>query len=338
MRFKFYKAMLKILFAALCTFLMVPGVQAKEKYKGTFIYIPLDDRPVTYSYPVKNLQAAGYEILTPPEKYLASADRTGDPDRLWQWLVENAPDADAAVISSDALIYGGLVASRTHFFDETTLQARVQRLEMLRERLPMPLYVYSTLMRTPRASFGNVEPPYYSKIGPAIFRYSELLDKEDTTGLTLRESLTKQALKNNLPQADLNDWLQRRLKNYHVNKSLTELTAKYRFHYLAIGKDDNAPLSATHMEARYIKRDAFALSDQIFQIIPGVDQLGMLLLTRAVNEKNRQHPLVYTYYAEGTGRTTIPQYSDSTLGESVPEQILVADARPTVNAAEADFI
>ena len=80
---------------------MVPGVQAKEKYKGTFIYIPLDDRPVTYSYPVKNLQAAGYEILTPPEKYLASADRTGDPDRLWQWLVENAPDADAAVISSD---------------------------------------------------------------------------------------------------------------------------------------------------------------------------------------------------------------------------------------------
>lgn len=64
----------------------------------------------------------------------------------------------------------------------------------------------------------------------------------------------------------------------------------------------------------------------------------MLLLTRAVNEKNREHPLVYTYYAEGTGRTTIPQYSDSTLGESVPEQILVADARPTVNAAEADFI
>ena len=31
MHFKFYKAMLKILFAALCTFLMVPGVQAKRK-------------------------------------------------------------------------------------------------------------------------------------------------------------------------------------------------------------------------------------------------------------------------------------------------------------------
>lgn len=338
MRFKFNKAAQKFLLGALLACLIMPGAEAKEKYKGTFIYIPLDDRPVTYSYPVQNLQAAGYEILTPPEKYLASADRSGDPDKLWQWLVENAPDADAAIISSDALIYGGLVASRTHFFDETTLQSRVNRLEILREKLPMPLYVYSTLMRTPRASFGNVEPPYYSKIGPAIFRYSELIDKEDTTGLNLRESLTKQALKNNLPPADLNDWLQRRIKNYNVNKSLTDMTSRYRFHYLAIGKDDNAPLSATHMEARYIRREAFGLSDQIFQIIPGVDQLGMLLLTRAVNEKNRAHPLIYTYYAEGTGRMTVPQYSDSTLGESVPEQILVADARPTTNPAEADFV
>ena len=338
MRFKFTKPLQKLLVTALLALMCAPAGEAKEAYSGTFIYIPLDDRPVTYSYPVANLEAAGYKILTPPEELLASADRTGDPDKLWQWLAENAPDADAAILSSDALIYGGLVASRTHYFDDTTLQARVHRLELLREKLPMPLYIYSTLMRTPRASFGNVEPPYYNKIGPAIFRYSELIDKEDMQGLTLRESLTKQAIKNNLPEAELNDWLQRRIKNYNVNKSLTELAGKYRFHYLAIGKDDNAPLSATHMEARYIKREAYHLSDQIFQILPGVDQLGMLLLTRAVNEKNREHPLVYTYYAEGTGRMTVPQYSDSTLGESVPQQILAADARPTTNIAEADFV
>lgn len=338
MRFNLYKTAARAILSLLLVCLLAPDAEAKEKYKGTFIYIPLDDRPVTYTYPVANLQAAGYEVLTPPEEYLASAGRNGDPDKIWQWLVENAPDADAAIISSDALIYGGLVASRTHFYDNTTLQSRVQRLELLREKLPMPLYIYSTLMRTPRASFGNMEPPYYSEIGPAIFRYSELIDKEDISGLTLRESLTKQAIKNNLPQQDLNDWLQRRIKNYNVNKSLTDLAARYRFHYLAIGKDDNAPLSATHMEARYIKREAYTLSDQIFQIIPGVDQLGMLLLTRAVNELNHAHPQVYTYYAEGTGRMTVPQYSDSTLGESVPQQILVADARPTTDIAAADFV
>lgn len=338
MKLNLYKAAARIFMAALFVCLLMPGAQAKEKYKATFIYIPLDDRPVTYTYPVANLEAAGYEVLTPPQKYLASANRNGDPDKIWEWLIENAPDADAAIISSDALIYGGLVASRTHFYDDTTLQSRVQRLELLREKLPMPLYVYSTLMRTPRASFGNVEPPYYSEIGPAIFRYSELVDKEDFTGLNVRESLTKKALKNNLPEQDLNDWLQRRIKNYNVNKSLTELAGKYRFHYLAIGKDDNAPLSATHMEARHIKREAFALSQQIFQILPGVDQLGMLLLTRAVNEMNNAHPLVYTYYAEGSGRMTVPQYSDSTLGESVPQQILAADARATADITKADFV
>lgn len=338
MKLNLYKAAARIFMAALFVCLLMPGAQAKEKYKATFIYIPLDDRPVTYTYPVANLEAAGYEVLTPPQKYLASANRNGDPDKIWEWLMENAPDADAAIISSDALIYGGLVASRTHFYDDTTLQSRVQRLELLREKLPMPLYVYSTLMRTPRASFGNVEPPYYSEIGPAIFRYSELVDKEDFTGLNVRESLTKKALKNNLPEQDLNDWLQRRIKNYNVNKSLTELAGKYRFHYLAIGKDDNAPLSATHMEARHIKREAFALSQQIFQILPGVDQLGMLLLTRAVNEMNNAHPLIYTYYAEGSGRMTVPQYSDSTLGESVPQQILAADARATADITKADFV
>ena len=43
-------------------------VEAREKEKGAFIFIPLDDRPVCYSYPVKVMEAAGYKILTPPEK------------------------------------------------------------------------------------------------------------------------------------------------------------------------------------------------------------------------------------------------------------------------------
>lgn len=328
----------KTLLVLLCLMLLCPAAQARENWRGTFIYVPLDDRPVTYSYPAANLEAAGYRVLLPPKKLLASAGRSGDPDKLWKWLTENAEKADAAVLSSDALIYGGLVASRTHFLDEAALQERVHRLELLREKLAMPLYVFSTIMRTPRASFGNVEPPYYSKTGPAIFRYTALADKEDLHGLTLREALTQMALSVNLPAEELQDWQQRRAKNFNVNKELTQLASKYCFRYLAIGKDDNAPLSATHMEARHLVRETYQLSNQVFQIIPGVDQLGLLLLTRAVNEKEHAHPRVYAYYAEGTGRLTVPQYSDSHLGESVPEQILAADARAVATPQEADFI
>ena len=49
MKLNLYKAAARIFMAALFVCLLMPGAQAKEKYKATFIYIPLDDRPVTYT-------------------------------------------------------------------------------------------------------------------------------------------------------------------------------------------------------------------------------------------------------------------------------------------------
>jgi Ser-tRNA(Ala) deacylase AlaX len=173
----------------------------------------------------------------------------------------------------------------TAFPSKEELDAYLHMLEEAarRDQFPVRLYAFSTLMRTPRASFGAVEPPYYSKIGPAIFRYSELCDSEDLIGLSLKDALTKKTLSTNLPKADLQDWLERRQKNLNINSKLTEMTRSNRFHFLAIGKDDNAPLSHTHMEARKLTQETYDLTQRTFQIIPGVDQLGLLLLTRAGN-------------------------------------------------------
>ena len=55
MKLNLYKAAARIFMAALFVCLLMPGAQAREKYKATFIYIPLDDRPVTYTYPVANI-------------------------------------------------------------------------------------------------------------------------------------------------------------------------------------------------------------------------------------------------------------------------------------------
>lgn len=314
------------------------SAQAEENQKETLLFLPLDNRPVCSSYVAKTMEAAGYKVLLPPDKYLASYNRNGSPDELWKWLVSRAPHADAAVISTDSLIYGGLVASRTHHEPQAVLEQRLQRLETLRDQFPVRLYAFSTLMRTPRASFGAVEPPYYSKIGPAIFRYSELCDSEDLIGLSLKDALTKKTLSTNLPKADLQDWLERRQKNLNINSKLTEMTRSNRFHFLAIGKDDNAPLSHTHMEARKLTQETYDLTQRTFQIIPGVDQLGLLLLTRAGNELKRYQPRVYAYYADGWGPRTLPQYSDMTLGQSVPQQILAVDGRTAASAANADVV
>ncbi|WP_302298881.1 DUF4127 family protein [Phascolarctobacterium faecium] len=333
----FYKTVIQITLLLL-TLLPAAITGASDRQRETMLFLPLDNRPVCSSYVVKTMEAAGYKVLVPPVRYLASYNRNGSPDELWKWLLKSAPQADAAVISTDSLIYGGLVASRTHREPQTVLEQRLKRLETLKDQFDVKLYAFSTLMRTPRASFGAVEPPYYAKIGPAIFRYSELCDSDDLIGLSLKDSLTKKALETNLPAADLQDWLERRQKNLNINSQLTQMARSNRFHFLAIGKDDNAPLSHTHMEARKLTQETYDLTQRTFQIVPGVDQLGLLLLTRAGNEINRYNPRIYAFYAEGWGPRTLPQYSDMTLGQSVPQQILAIDGRTATNAENADIV
>jgi len=317
---------------------MFAGTAVQAKEKAALLFIPLDNRPVCFSYPVKVMEAAGYKIYTPPEKLLATRTAPADTEKLWKWLEGRAEKVDAAVISTDALIYGGLVASRTHSMSMPELEAKVRRLQNLRMDKDTRLYGFSTLMRTPRESYGNVEPAYYSNVGPAIFRYSQLSDKSDLHAETLLEDFEVGAFERNLAKAHLKDWLDRRNKNMEINHQLAMLTRVGRFEYFAIGKDDNAPLSHTHMEARKILLNNGYLSDESFQILPGVDQLGLLLLTRAANALSKQAPTVYPMYVEGVGPKTIPQYSDLPLGKSVPEQVVAAGGKIVYSPDAADVV
>ena len=311
---------------------------ALAKEKASLLFIPMDNRPVCFSYPVKVMEAAGYKVYTPPENLLANRTTPADTEKLWKWLESRAEKVDAAVISTDALIYGGLVASRTHSLSMAALEARVRRLQNLRMDKDTRLYGFSTLMRTPRESYGNVEPAYYSDVGPAIYRYSQLSDKSDLHAETLLEDFEVGAFERNMAKAHLKDWLDRRNKNMEINHQLAMLTRMGRFDYFAIGKDDNAPLSHTHMEARKISFKNAYLSDDSFQILPGVDQLGLLLLTRAVNALSKQSPKVYPMYVEGVGPKTVPQYSDLPLGKSVPEQIIAAGGKIAYSPETADVV
>jgi len=314
------------------------GMTALAKEKAALLFIPLDNRPVCFSYPVKVMEAAGYKVYTPAENLLASRTSPADTEKLWKWLESRIDKVDAAVVSTDALIYGGLVASRTHSLSLPELEARVRRLERLRMDKNTRFYGFSTLMRTPRESYGNVEPAYYSNVGPAIYRYSQLSDKSDLHAETLLEDFEVGAFERNLAKGHLKDWLDRRGKNMAINHQLAMLARVGRFEYFVIGKDDNAPLSHTHMEARKISLNNAYLSEDTFRILPGVDQLGLLLLTRAVNVLAGRSPKVYQMYVEGVGPKTIPQYSDMQLGKSVPEQIIAAGGKIVYSPDAADVV
>jgi hypothetical protein len=72
-------------------------------------------------------------------------------------------------------------------------------------------------------------------------------------------------------------------------------------------------------------------------MFPGADQLGLLLLTRAVLDRRHYMPFVYTDYAQGAGRLTVPSYEDAPVGRTVNDHIYAAGGMPVRTAARADL-
>ena len=67
---------------------------------------------------------------TPPEELLGNRENPyAKPEELSKWVIENAKKADAAVISSDSMVYGSLVASRKHNLSEDVVLSRVHNFE-----------------------------------------------------------------------------------------------------------------------------------------------------------------------------------------------------------------
>lgn len=308
------------------------------------LYIPMDNRPVCLDYTLDTLKSAGWDIVTPPRSLIASRDNMGNPDALMDWLEKEAKSADAAVVSTDALIYGGLVSSRTHSFDEATLARRLDRLVRLKNKqLDLRLYAFSTIMRTPRASSGGVEPAYYETWGPSIFRWSELEDKSEIIGLDVVETQEKEALLAKIPQDILQDWLSRRDKNFNINKELVYSMEHDSFDYFVMGKDDTAPYSQSHKESRLLENEIenrgignYLLENYLMFV--GADQLGLVLLTKAINDQNLEVPFIFVEYARGTGPRTVPTYEDTAVGNTVKSHIYAAGGFPAKSKDRADLI
>ena len=312
----------------------------KKVVKEKILYIPHDSRPIVNKQTTEVLEKAGVEIVTPPLELLGNRENLGDPDLLWDWLNKNAKkDITAAVISSDALLYGSLVGSRKHDYDGDEILARADLfVEFRRKHKKMPLYVFGSIMRTPRTGLasGYEEPDYYRYYGTNIFRLTELMDKQELEGLTPREIKEFNFLQRLIPTRAIEDWMGRREKNFDANKKLIDCTRNNTFDYLLLGRDDNAPYSQTHNEGRKLLQ--YGQGIKSYLTTAGIDEFGLLLLARAINERTQTSPKIFVKYNWGRGARTIPAYSDEAIDNSIQAAIKASGATLTADETRADFI
>ncbi len=289
----------------------------------TILLVPQDNRPVSLAYTVSTAEKAGYTVLTPPEYYLSGKNYRGNPEQIWRWVEQNINKADVAILSTDTLIYGGLVDSRKHNESLATLMSRENRIKNLHQEYPnLPIYGFGTVMRTPYGSSGGVEPFYYTKYGYDLYRISGLQDKMDQGTITTAETAELLSLKLSVPVEYLQDWFKRRSKNNTINRILIKDTEQGIFTYYCEGHDDNSKNSQSQLEVRYLTNDAKKLPNNKYGSFPGADQLALLLIARYHNDVNHLKPSFSVIYPLGRAEDTIPSYENQPIGKTIEQHII----------------
>ncbi len=303
----------------------------------TVLYVPQDDRPVSLQYTVDTAREAGMTVLTPPQHLISGKTYQGQADQIMAWVEQNAGRADVMVLSTDTLIYGGLVDSRKHNIPLSTLQNRLKRIEGLKARNKnVRIYGFGTVMRSPRASGGGTEPAYYAEYGPTIFQIAALQDKLDSGSLTQEETQKMMSLQASVPVEYLQDWFDRRQKNMKINKELIDETRSGVFDYFALGHDDTSQLSQSALEGRYLNRYSKDISVEKYGSFPGADQLGLLLMARSRTDMSTEKPTFSVIYPLGGGGKTLPGYEDQTIDKTIAQHVeavggtMVTQGKPTV--------
>ncbi len=325
---------------------MMPAASAAEvNTKGPgagkkIVYIPIDNRPVNDSQTVEVAEKLGYEVLVPPKEMLGGIKDYGHPEELLKWLEENSRGAQAAVVSTDAMLYGSLVGSRKHDLTAEKIMERAEALKTFHEsHKRLPLYAFGTIMRTPRgAAYSSEEPAYYKTHGDQIFAYTALLDKEEMEGLSRKDKKQLEQLKAEIPDEYLKDWLQRRAKNYDASARFLAMAEEGVFNYFLLGCDDSAVPSQTHRESRHLEELGATLGKTRSVVTSGADELGMLMVSRAIHDNLQDMPFVYAEYAKGKGAETIPSYTNEKIGESVEKAIAALGGITVNDPKRADLV
>ena len=148
-------------------------LSAVREKTGRIVLVPLDSRPPCRQLVLDAADVAGTEIASLPYEMQDYYTMPGQTKEAQKWLRENLEQSDAAIISIDQLLYGGLLAAREADKSSAEIEAFIAYLRELHAAHPtVPLYAFSILPRMiPPASIDD----YYDN--KYLLAYSSLADR-----------------------------------------------------------------------------------------------------------------------------------------------------------------
>lgn len=294
---------------------------------NNILYLPLDERPCNYYFPLKLLNGnPKYNLLTPNKNVLGKKKNPSKFEEIKNFLLENAKNAKIAVISLDQLLYGGIVPSRLHHLSYEEIKMRLSLLEEIKKiNKNLILYCFVLIMRCPAYSSSDEEPDYYKICGKEIYELGVKMDKGEEIPLTIKEKVAPY----------LDDYLKRRKTNFDIILDVLKMTDKIDF--LCIPQDDSSPFGFTTMDKRKIFKE---IEDNNYDVLiyPGADEVGMSLISRSINTLENDSKMIYVDYMYQESQNLVPAYENVFLKDTVFKQIIVSGNKLTTIPEKADII
>jgi len=302
--------------------------------------LPLDERPCNYQFNRLLVGGMPYEVLSPSLSILGDKKQKGNLEAIKAWLLAVAPQVDGMVIAVDTLVYGGIVPSRLHMDDTTTLIERLMLLKEIKTLYPnIKLFAYNLIMRNPKYSSAEEEPDYYEYCGREIHLYGVYEHKMSLNTLSIEEQKHFDLIKSTIDQDALIDYLDRRKKNIEVNLAFLSLIKDGTIEFGIVPQDDSSPYGLTAIDQKIIRKSISTLDIELTcYMYPGADEVTNTLLARMVNLYEQRRPSFYIHYASITGGMQIPLYEDRLLNETIKYQILATNGIIVSSIAEAELL
>ena len=297
--------------------------------KTRILLIPLDDRPSSWQFPSRMANIANADVTYPPMEYLGHFFTPGNSDQLQEWVrSQDLNQFDAAIVVVDMLAYSGLVGSRAYNVDEKTSIERIQLIKEIRKRAPnIKIYAQNVIMRL-ALTYNNENADYYNH----FTKWATIAgDSSAANKVVMKE------LENKIPDGVIRDYLLTRKRNLKVNMSSIDMVKYGIIDFLVLSQDDAAS-QGIHQE------DQKKLSNEIEKsnlsnkaiVLPGADEVVMLLLARSLNEKHNQKTNVKAVYSSREQSEEVMPFQDTKLSKTVSQHIFAAGATETTADENAD--
>lgn len=295
------------------------------------LLVPLDGRPPCRDFVINVGKIGGYAVTVPPSQLQDFYSLPGEVPEMRRWVLENAPECHALILSVDQLLYGGLLAAREKTATAEEIAALLDFFRKLRQENPtLPIYAFGVLPRlTPQDTIDG----YYEK--RRLMEYSRLMGQKEA-GLSVDEGKLHELAVGITPES-MSAYLTHFTAATELNRQLALLTREGVIDKLVLGQDDGERYSIPNSEKEKLKDFIKNENLNAVTVTHGADELALLMLAEFKLKERGYRPKVWVEYAAEAMAERVMPYMAVSLRENTAETLNLLGSVAAASPQEADF-